>query len=930
VAAPAPERSAGETAARKPAEPDQSVAEEYDPGVLRSRLAQMADRLRPMALGALTRIQLADIYGRAAPELVAYDRYFAEMDAERSNLAQDADKLLQRWRGLPRAEADRLSDVMHEATLAELDPDTGERGLGFDAKVDIEASLTQRFSALSLAAKDVYRDARAMYEDRLQQLFQALRRRIERSASDSQAKTTTVDKLREQFDDHLARGPYFPLARFGEYVLIATRRKPTGANDDRFVMTFESPRQRDLEAQRLRGKGYIVKSTVSKEYSRSRDGSAGALAEALTKAMDGLDFDRLSLTGPAGESLGDLKTQLLDALNQALIRGLPDMSYRRHFVHRKGVPGFSRDAMRAFADSQFHAAHHIAKLNYGDQLLTELDKLQRRIARKPEGEFTVLQQVSNEFAKRHELFMTHTTHPVAATLGQLGFVMSLGGTVAAGVVNLTQTPLVAYPWLGSRYGFGRAAMAMTKAANEYRRAPWEWESGPNIAKSGAVSAEERDMLTRLERTGIINTTQAHDLASASNTDNLSQLAKRGYGWQRLIRMVGWTFHVPEVANRQITGLAAYRLARGRGRTDEQATEAAREAIVWTHFDYSSGNRARYFEGNLRRVVLMFKQYAQNIAYLYGRAGYQAMRGATRAEKREARRLLVGLLGTHLAAAGTMGLPFIGSVASIFQALANGFRDDDEDFDWEVEYRNWLARTFGKDIGEAVARGLPRLAIGWDVAKRVGQDDLFLRAPNREQEGRDAYWAWAQSLAGPVAGYALNLYLGIEDVAKGISNLNAGKFWRGAEELTPKFIRDVLKAARYEYEDGVRTRAGYKQLELGALEKVGQALGFTPSRAAEMYEGVNAIKNRERRIQRRRSELLDQYAAALKDGNAEREKSVQADIDAFNERNPDMAITGRTTRQSLRNRERREAEMKGGVYLPKSRDSLRDEGGFANF
>ena len=325
--------------------------------------------------------------------------------------------------------------------------------------------------------------------------------------------------------------------------------------------------------------------------------------------------------------------------------------------------------------------------------------------------------------------------------------------------------------------------------------------------------------------------------------------------------------------------------------------------------------------NLRRVLLMFKQYGQNIAYLYGRAGYQAFRGASPEERAEARRLLAGMLTVQFAAAGALGLPFVGAVASILGAMMNGFGGDDEKRDWEVEFRNWLAGTVGKDAGEALSHGLPRLVLGWDLASRIGQNDLFIRAPNREQEGRDAYFAWMQALAGPVAGYALNGYLGLSDIARGVGSLNRGLMMRGTEELMPAAIRNPLRALRYQVEEGVRTRGGEKQIEVTPFEKLGQALGFTPRRVAEMYEGVSAVKNRQHGIELRRGELLDQFAAAVRERDLRGIGEAMRGIQGFNARNPGAAISQETIQRSLVNRQRREAGMREGVSVPSSLSGL---------
>jgi hypothetical protein len=70
------------------------------------------------------------------------------------------------------------------------------------------------------------------------------------------------------------------------------------------------------------------------------------------------------------------------------------------------------------------------------------------------------------------------------------------------------------------------------------------------------------------------------------------------------------FHHAEKFNRQVTFVAAYRLARETGAGHQQAYADAVRVTYDGHFDYSSGNRLRIMQGNVARVVLLFKQYAR--------------------------------------------------------------------------------------------------------------------------------------------------------------------------------------------------------------------------------------------------------------------------------------------------------------------------------
>lgn len=852
---------------------------------------------RGWALGALTRDQITDIWGNALPGVRHFDEVVRQMDTARQRIAERADTLIERWRQLPATVSDRMSDLMHRATLAKFDPDKNKGLLPPGELQDMQ----KLWDSLPEAAKALYRDVRDTYRDTLLAIRDGLANRAENAGTNG---ARVAAQIRLEFDNYLKDGPYFPLARFGDLVLIADKGK------ERMVETYESSAQREMRMRQLRLAGWTVKATSKAQYSAARDGAAGQFIGDVLEKISALDL-------PAAQ-----KSSLMDNLNQLAISTLPDASYRRHFRHRKGVPGFSSDAMRAFAASMQHAGHHIAKIRHAQELSLLLDEMQKDI-RDTGGDVDVTeqQQVVNELTRRLDSLMNPNTHPVAAAAGQVGFVMSLGGSVASGIVNLTQTPFVTFPWLGAKYGFGKASAALTKASRDYFGGKWEKWSGFVMAGNSKLTTDEQQAIRELENMGLINLTQAHDLAGTANTD--STVSKRAFAINRAMKIIGWTFHVPEVFNRQVSALAAYRLARDNGRDHAGAVEAARGALIRTHFDYSASNRARFMQGNFTRVITMFRQYSQQMTYLLWRNAYQALKGESPEVKREARRMLLGVAAMHFTAAGTLGLPLgVFGITPLLALLSMGMGDEDDPWEWEIEYRKMLADVFGVDTGEAIAHGPLRLLLNVDMASRVGLGDLWIRPPAKEAEGRDLVEAWMLTLLGPVAGYA-------GQMGTAAQAFDEGKFARGVEAMMPKFISAPLKAYRFGNE-GVRSwRGDDLGIDLTPAEIVGAALGFQPARMAEMYEGRSAVKGREARLQDRRSEILNMWVAANMAGdNAAMAEAVQA-AQRFSRQNPEFALGPTHFQQAYRAKMRNAAQIRDGIYLPRKREGLREEGAFAN-
>ncbi len=907
-----------------PLTPAQDQTGTITPTEARDHLGSAKAATRPYLLGALGLQQIADVYGREQPEVARYNQASQRMEADFLEMSGQSDALIKRWDGLKTDVADRMARVMEDARFAQFDADQTNNPLQ-PSTVD-QKNLTAKFEALPKEAQQLYRDVRDYYANLSNHRFTAIKERIERSGGTPRNTKAAIDKLELAYEKTKGK-VYFPFTRFGNHVVVA-KKMQNGKEIDREVQTFDSPFQAEQFASTMKARGWTIKRTSATLYSQAADGSASQAVKEMQAIIDGLTFS----DAPDLPGLTSLREQLSDALNQTFLNSLPDMSYAKHFIHAKEVKGFSKDALRAFAHSALHGAHHISRIQNADHLTRALSDLNTRIQKTEEGDVTEARQLYNEIVQRHESLLNPNTSPVAAWLGQLGFTMSLGGVIATGLTNATQVPLITLPWLGSRFGLVKSTAALAAAYKDFLDPKTlNRDSLFDASQSERLPLSERSMLKELQRRGRIDLTQTMDLAGRASQDNLTRVAKQvGTLQGRMAQLLGFTFHAPEVMNRQVTALATYRLAKGQGQSEADAVNQAERAIVDTHFIYSQENRPRYMSGNVLRVLTMFKQYSQNIAFLYGRAAqvWLSKNGGTPEEKRIARNQLLTMASLQYAAAGALGMPFVGTIADLVGLMMNAFGDDDDKKDWEVELRKFLADAVGKQAGEVLSHGLSRLT-PWDMAARLGQNDLFFREPKKEREGHAAAMDWVTSLAGPVLSYGVNAYLGVGDVIKGLAQADSGHFLRGVEELVPAVLRNGVKALRYELEGGLRTRDKYKQLDVNYAEKLGQFFGFNPARAAEMYESTTAIKNAEHRTMNRRSELLDTFAAASQSHDTDARTQALADIRTFNQKHPTLRITGDTLARSRKGRMKHERGMEDGISLDRKRTPFREQGSFAN-
>ena len=323
------------------------------------------------------------------------------------------------------------------------------------------------------------------------------------------------------------------------------------------------------------------------------------------------------------------------------------------------------------------------------------------------------------------------------------------------------------------------------------------------------------------------------------------------------------------------------------------------------------------QGNVARVLLLFKQYGQNMVYTLARSAQQSLKGATPEARAQARKALGGLLTTHAMAAGVLGLPMVTTLLAAASMIGG---DDDEPWDAKVALQNLLADTFGQKPAEVLAHGLSRLT-PWDISGRVGLDKLIFPDVQEGLEGQRLAESAMTAALGPVAGIGIN-------VLKGLQEMSEGRYLRGLETMAPSVARGPLKAIRYGSE-GVKDKTGIVvQDEVDAAALWGQAAGFSPSSVRNAYEGKSAIVSHDRALQARRSALVEQFAMAAMAKDEEGKAEAREAIAKFNEKNPNRRIQPMHLAQSVAMRQKRIREAQDGVYLPGKRRDAMEAGRFA--
>lgn len=862
-----------------------------------------------IGLSALGRRQLTEIYSKILPQLNKYNELAAQMDADKNDAGAEADSIVREWANLN--DEDQLAELMHDSTLAKIDP---TKPYVKGDSVSRYKQLRDDYNSLSPEAQAMYLKARDAYKKHYAKVHQAIKERILRSELSSQKKADLLKQMDDNFFGYV-KGVYFPLARFGKYVVVMRNQNGEVESVSRAETMGEAQSLRSELMQKY--PHYKTDRVVlDKEFNASRDAVGRGFMTNLFAEVDNLGLSTAE------------QAEFEDTLSQLYLSSMPDLSWAKHGIHRKGTAGFSQDARRAFAQNMFHGAGYLAKLRYGDQLAQQLDDMQKYASEQSKlndsYDQPTAQRVIDEMNKRHDNLMNPKSHPLSSALTSLGFIYYLGLSPAAAMVNLSQTALVAYPIMGAKWGFDKAANELLKASNDFRKGvefhKVKWE-GSKTDLYKTISSDISKFLNKDEKQayedavarGVIDVTQAHDLAG------IAQGEDSGIMWKTrpIMRAASVMFHSAERFNREVTFIAAYRLARQSGEKHDSAFDQAVDATYRGHFDYSSGNRPRIMQGNVAKVLLLFKQFGQNMVYTLTRQTYQSIKGETKAERKEARKSLAAILAMHATFAGALGLPMVGMLLSVASWMGG---DDDDPWDAEVALRNYLAEAFGPTISNMLMKGAPR-GIGVDISGRVGINNLLLPDVQEGLEGKKWWDSASAAVLGPIGGIGAN-------IAKGAQEISEGHNLRGVESMLPVFLKNFAKTYRYA-DEGVQDKTGVSIMdEVSSMDLLVQGMGFSPADIRTANEGKSAIYQLNRKLNERRNRLMALWSRAKMMDDQQEMDEIWEQIQGFNDKNPSRRITRMNLNQSYRNRQRRIDRAEDGIYLSRNRQDAREAGYFA--
>jgi hypothetical protein len=960
-------------------------------------------RLRVAAFKIVPVNQLIDVYDAdyTNGHIQGYYEYLEAFSAYKAKEMSRIDEEVEsQWHELqktqPKAQ-EIMSRLMLNATMAQMSPDQtfedqkivqdlrkeqSYARIGTDEYAEVEKKLNDakevydqlredwdHLTNNSPAAVKLYKDVRQAYIQMHKDTKNFLTARIESLDADPEVKRQLMLRIKLNFEKALEKGDYFPLSRTGQFKVVARRGKE-------YIREHHDNEMKASEAaEKWQQEGYKTKVQKMEDPNKDNNPMAGyqmgknllSIIDEMATGSGELDFGTEQKT-EISELQSLIKSlpvnvetsQLIDAIYQQMLHTLPSASAAKHFIHRNRVKGASTDMRRGFANTMYHSINRAAKIQYEHKFAEEINAI-KEIAENTDGaKQPVVRDIHESLAERNQMTLNPQGSQAVSWASGLGFNWLLGGSPAAGIVNLSQVPLITIPYLAAKYG--SSAYSEYAATQKYVLNPktlnkkqgknrldtiWksvsQTEAYLDISKNPKLPIQLKKLLEELQDKGKIDVTQMHALSQIADTETIDYkgVSKTKLDFQRAW---GFFFHNAEVMNRQITAIMAINLYAKKENPNKEGDalyegldfntlyDIAAKTIDDTQYNYASANRGMLARTDIGKLTLMFMTFTVNTIILMAKNAKRSFTGKDAQTRTEARRFMGNALALQFAFAGTIGLPMVEFIGdTIFMLINAGDDEGDEDFKLFLDESIREAASiltddpngdFAKATSEILRKGAINYLTGMNVASRVGLNNLLWRtSTDPDRTGAEMVSDFTTG-ASPLLSIAANFLTGGQRLIQGLSSGDDEKILRGVQGLLPKAIGDVAKGFR-QSNYGESTLSGSELIspeEVNGWNAFTQAIGFSGAQVSEMYERRSRNFAADTMVKKRRSILIKKVVSAIKE--KESMDDVIEDIKKFNQKFPHLAVDSDTIRRHMMNKATRDAQTKDGVYIPKNQEYRR--------
>lgn len=781
----------------------------------------------------------------------------------------EVEDVLSAYAALPKVQQGYVDNIVYDMTFEEkwgFVPDWRQ-----DAELDED--MARRFSALAPAAQkvtiDLFRHGDTMFrrkQDLLRQTIAGEYQALITQATDAKQKAELVKardaELRRAGRNLSAlKGPYAPLRRFGDYVVVAKSQKLRDA--EAAGKTLSETDMQDSNHYQVHFAPTAAAAEQLRQELAVKFGEEGVwhgLKEEAGGQMPELPFVVVQRLRENLRGTGELESKSKRALDKLLvdlyISTLHESNARHAELQRRNRAGASKDMMRAFASQGRADSYLVSSMEHSSEIIKAMTAL-RSQAKQPGGDTVLKTKLRNELIQRHMMGLDYSDTPLSQAQDKLMAINSLWMLLTSPayyVQNATQVFLMTQPVLAARFGQMRSANALLDGARRTFETLKQstWDEAADLSKFKGTDLEKA-MLQELQKRGSLDFGISAELGYWENSGEFSK------AFSRVMRKFSIGTRKLEVMNRMTSALAAYQMAYSTAQgTDQQRHSAALEyadrIIVDTHGDYSTQNAPRYFR-MLPKIVTQFRKFQLIQISLFARHLRDATKGSSD-EKKVAKAALAYLVMNHAVLAGGLGIPAASLMAAVYSALAG---DDDDPADFEVDLRRAIGN---KDIADLLLYGAPA-ALGVNMSQRIGAGQMLDPLPFVEYEAsRGGYEKLVTAALGPMIG---GLGPQVFDAAGRIMN---GELYQGLAQMMPRGLRDAMRGV-YASQEGVKLRNGQTALtpeELSFYDSLMMGLGMPTDKTTSRQNLQRKAQQYEEFYRGRTTSLKREYTEAYNAGD----------------------------------------------------------------
>jgi hypothetical protein len=852
-------------------------------------------------------------------QLQDYISFADQQNQRRMEWVSRADETLRSWEKLPEKQRRALTDLLYWAS--DMNYRSNQEVAQGVVRQPTLQEIQGKAKVLGIEQEGLLQYAKITkdFNDFLTRMEEVLAAKLMRRQPDPAKVKPALDRLRADMAA-LRKRPDFPMMRFGEWTL--TGRDPE-TGEVTWFSAYQSQKDRALDVKRVHNK-----------FNGVVDLRIGRVPDYVTEFM-GMPqplLDRIV------SDFGDgLDASQLDWIGRFAKMNLADPSIKRRSLERKGTPGYSMDSMRTYAHYFRHASQYLARIEFKDQFTSTIDALDKTI---PLMQDSDKRQIIADMVKEHYEFMNK---PGKEWINLKAFTthFQLGSSVAAAFTNLTQVPVVTYPYLSKLFGEKAIASMMKNMLSSGKRT-WDY-TGKNVDPQFLIAREE------VIKQGKIDTGQAAELGSFAESSRFEALRPGTQGqkfWRYFTYANMYMFHHAERFNREWTFKAAFDLALKDknnkhvhditiARSAEHADIMARTGLDWDHaaallvareaIDRTQGVYQQWDRPGFLRpgkgfgsqvmpsMQIFFSFTQQTMFQLFNNPGGMKML------------MMMGLLY------GLSGLPGAEDIDNAIRLLSRKlFGKDFSILHFTRERMNELTKgTIFDQVGADLAiNGISRYSYGaglfadgympqFDASASGSFGQLvpgatpLLRGLSNAGTDKNAWKDISAEVLKDVAGPGFGIGFVLLQYLSSPPYSDESKKW---EALLPRALKGTVKAYRYATTGNEISSTGAKiaQFDWNDPEDratiIAQALGFTPRKLSEGYETFAEYKSQEAFYNARKLDVLMQFDRFAQSRDKDMLRLAQEAVKRFNndmktEGHPELQISGDTIKKSLQARAR---------------------------